>query len=77
MGRMLIEQDQAAIRFEHHVKAPDDPHQTQRHLQKRHGGGLDCGWRMADGGLFDKARLCRAVTQWRILDCGLRRGKGG
>ena len=34
--RVLIEQHQAALGFEHHIQPPDHAHQAQRHREQRH-----------------------------------------
>ena len=58
MGGVLVQQHQAAIRFEHDVEAAHHAHQPQRNLQKRDGGG-------GRGGL-------RAPADWRARRRGRR-----
>ena len=39
VGGVLIEQDEAAIRFEHDIEATDDADEAQRNIQQRDGSG--------------------------------------
>jgi hypothetical protein len=60
VGRVLVEQDESAIRLQHDVKPPDDPDNPQRNVEERDGSGRSEVWaRMPDPG-------CRMPeTKWR------------
>jgi len=56
----LIQQHQAAIRFEHDVEAANHAYQTQGDLKERDGGRGIGGLRIADCGLRTRLRLALA-----------------